>query len=222
MSRKKIVNDKDGKLVEIDQDKIEAALAGAVTMANGAKPPMPPPPPQEERDESQPWYGKENLEKSLVKDDKEQVKESKRGMEEILDAEEMGETPDECGYDPQETGINDSGQIAMSQSQFIEACHNLTINAKQCFYQSSKHPDRSVDEYIRSINKKIFGETQKGGYSTNVQFRVTPQDWINVNHIFDWYKNRGFTVDVKETTSSPYGKDVGTMNYNFTISWSNA
>lgn len=199
MSRKKIVNDKDGKLVEIDQDKIEAALAGAVSMANGAKLPEP-----TERRETP----CENTPCAITKNEEPDVKPT-----------------DECCKDncePQEVETGDSGQIAMSQNQFIEACHNLTINAKQCFYQSSKHPDRSVDEYIRSINKKIFGETQKGGYSTNVQFRVTPQDWINVNHIFDWYKNRGFSVDVQETTSSPYGKDVGTMNYSFTISWTNA
>lgn len=184
-------------------------------MANGAKP-TPPPPPQEERDESNPWYGKENLEKSLVKegDKTEKVKELE------------GETPDECckadDYDPQETGINYSGSIAMNQRKFGEACYNLTIDARKCFYQSSKNEDKSIVEYIRAINKKIYDETQKGGYSTNVQFRVSPQDWVNISHITDWYKSRGFTIPKFESTSSAYGKDVGTIEYNFTISWAEA
>jgi hypothetical protein len=38
MARKRIVNDKDGKPVEIDQDAIDAALAGAVTNADGSHP----------------------------------------------------------------------------------------------------------------------------------------------------------------------------------------
>jgi hypothetical protein len=77
-------------------------------------------------------------------------------------------------------------------------------------------------EYVRAINKKIYDETQRGGYSTNVQFRVTPQDWVNISHITDWYKSRGFTIPKMESTSAAYGKDVGTIEYNFTISWSDA
>ena len=203
--------------MELDQDKIDAALAGAVTMANGAKPPMPPPPPPEQRDDGKPWYGKENLEKALVKED---------GAEDCKADELDGETPDECckadDYDPQETGINDSCSIAMSQQKFVEACYNLNIDARKCFYQSSKNEDKSIVNYIRAINKKIYDETQRGGYSTNVQFRVSPQDWVNISHITDWYKSRGFTIPKFESSSAAYGKDVGTIEYNFTISWSDA
>lgn len=103
--------------------------------------------------------------------------------------------------------------------KFAEACYNLKIDAKMCHEESSKMEDPSIEEYVRSINKKIFDETRQGGYSTNVQFRVLPNDWVNVNHIIDWYATRGFKVDMKETTTPPYGKDVGTINYHFTISW---
>ena len=109
--------------------------------------------------------------------------------------------------------------VSPETKQFAEACYNLKIDAKMCHEESSKMEDPSIEEYVRSINKKIFDETRQGGYSTNVQFRVLPNDWVNVNHIIDWYATRGFKVDMKETTTPPYGKDVGTINYHFTISW---
>jgi len=202
------------KAMELDQDKINAALAGAVTNGDGSRPVPPPPhnPMKGKKNPDQPWYSEENL----------KAAEGKRASEtpkEELDAQFMGvgaEVPDDAknGGDAGETT-----KTAKSRKEFGEACFNLDINAKQCFYQSSKNPDKGILEHIRGINKKIFDETQRGGFSTNVQFRVTPQDWVNVNHIFDWYRVRGFHVDVQETTSAPYGKDVGTMNYNFTISW---
>ena len=39
MAKKKIIRDKDGKQVEIDQDAIDAALAGAVSYADGRSQP---------------------------------------------------------------------------------------------------------------------------------------------------------------------------------------
>ena len=113
----------------------------------------------------------------------------------------------------------DGDGISPETKQFAEACYNLKIDVKMCHEESSKMEDPSIEEYVRSINKKIFDETRQGGYSTNVQFRVLPNDWVNVNHIIDWYATRGFKVDMKETTTPPYGKDVGTINYHFTISW---
>lgn len=112
--------------------------------------------------------------------------------------------------------------ITSDQKKFGEDCFNFNIDAKKCHYQSMKHEDRSILEYVRAINKKIYDETCVGGFSTNVQFRVTPQDWVNVSHIIDWYRVRGFNVEVKETTAPAYGKDVGTLNHNFTISWTSA
>jgi len=202
MARKKIVKDREGNTVELDQDAIDRALAGAVTdsrgpvqMRNETKKDewevTPPPPPEKEAPVADLC-----VEGTCVEGARDEGK---------ID----GETPND-----------DASQVALSQKDFVKACYDLNINAKQCFYQSSKVDDKSIVEYIRSINKKIYDETQKGGYSTNVQFRVTPQDWVNVNHIFDWYRVRGFQVDVKETTTAPYGKEVGTMNYNFSISWS--
>jgi hypothetical protein len=131
---------------------------------------------------------------------------------------ETKEDENNNGFDPvvDET----ASPVAMSVEDFGRKCFNLDMNASMAHYQSTKHKDKTIEDYLRGINKKIYDETQRGGYSTNVQFRVTPQDWVNVNHIFDWYRTRGFVVEVKETTSAPYGKEVGTMNYNFTISWS--
>ena len=118
-----------------------------------------------------------------------------------------------------ETAPKADDTISPDTKKFAEACYNLKIDAKMCHEESSKMEDPSIEEYVRSINKKIFDETRQGGYSTNVQFRVLPNDWVNVNHIIDWYATRGFKVDMKETTTPPYGKDVGTINYHFTISW---
>ena len=216
MAKKRIVKDKDGKQVEIDQDAIDAALAGAVTNADGSHPknnekPFPVDYGKANKDDKH-WYAKENLEVACKEPSDEEIKPDENegvadeGGVEIGEFPARGETP----------------PVALSQQEFVKACYDLDINAKQCKYQSSKVEDKSIVEYIRSINKKIYDETQKGGYSTNIQFRVTPQDWVNVNHIFDWYKIRGFQVDVKETTTAPYGKEVGTMNYNFSISWSDA
>jgi hypothetical protein len=218
MAKKRVVKDKDGKQVEIDQDAIDAALSGAVTMADGSHPKnneKPYSPMDGKKNKDKAWYAKENLEAAEEKTIETPSEELDEGqicvgadvVDEVKeDSSTKGETP----------------PVALSQQDFVKACYDLTINAKQCKYQSSKVEDKNIVEYIRSINKKIYDETQKGGFSTNVQFRVTPQDWVNVNHIFDWYKIRGFQVDVKDRTSSPYGKDVGTMNYNFTISWVDA
>jgi hypothetical protein len=184
MAKKKIIKHKDGKNVEIDQDAIEAALAGAVTSINGA--PIAP-----IRKPAKPEPTDECTGKPDPVDDKAPVK---------------------APSDP----------IATDQRKFGEDCYNFNIDAKKCHYQSTKHEDKSILEYVRAINKKIYDETCIGGFSTNVQFRVTPQDWVNVSHIKDWYRARGFEVEDKGTTSPAYGKEVGTMNYNFTISWANA
>ena len=102
---------------------------------------------------------------------------------------------------------------------FGKACFNLDLDAKRCFEQTSKHEDDSIKQYLRSINQKIYNEVRKGGYSIDVVFRVAPQDWVNVHHIMDWYEARGFQILNYETTSEPYGKNVGTVCYNFRVSW---
>ena len=167
------MKDNKGNLVEIDQDAVDAALAGAVTMVDGSHPP------------------------------------ARIAEERPVADEQSGE----------KKGKKTSKPIATSEDEFAKDCLNLNIDAKKCHYQSSKHSDESINDALREINKKIYNETQKGGYSTNIQYKVIPSDWINISHIIDWYRTRGFLVDVKETTTSPYGKDVGTMIYNFTISW---
>lgn len=184
MAKKKIIKDNEGNPVEIDQDVIDAALAGAVTTKDGT--PIAPPPRSQETVAAK------------AKPSASDKKSNKKS--------------DESKLEP----------IAADQKKFGEDCYNFNIDAKKCHYQSTKHEDKSILEYVRAINKKIYDETCSGGFSTNVQFRVTPQDWVNVSHIVDWYRARGFEVIVKETTSPAYGKDVGTINHNFTISWANA
>ena len=203
MARKKYIKDKDGNPVEIDQDKIDAALAAAVTNRDGSHPiqnpiPQPADPPKD-------WNEKE-LE--LVNEPAPATNEE----------QENPIIPDE------DVPLKDESpsHIAMSQQEFVKACYDMTIDAKQCFYQSSKNEDKSVVEYIRSINKRIYDETQKGGFSTNIMFRVTPNDWVNVNHIIDWYRSKGFVVIVKDTNSPQYGQAAGTIEHDFTISWATA
>ena len=200
MAKKKIVKDKDGKQVEIDQDAINAALASAVTMADGSHPVEEKPTENNNKDNAA--RVEENLEESGG------IEGGKPNTGQDVD-DEPGKNP--C--------CSEGSNGTSSNLDFAKACYDMTITAKQCNQQSSMFEDKSIVDYIRSINQKIYGETRKGSYSTNVQFRVTPQDWVNVNHIFDWYRSRGFQVEVKETTTAPYGKEVGTINYNFTISW---
>ena len=195
MAKRRIVQDKDGKKVEIDQDKIDAALAGAVMNPDGRFPRNPPPAPQpEDEPETDDWAGFGS------------------DAPDPAPAEEQVECPAE----------NETSPIAMSVEEFGKKCFHLDINATMCHYQSSKTEDKTITEYIRGINKKIYEETKVGGFSTNVQFRVAPNDWVNVNHIIDWYKSRGFAILNFSQTSSPYGKEAGLMEYNFTISWADS
>ena len=160
----------------LDQAKIDAALAGAVTMADGSTPPPP------------------------------------SHMETTQPTNEGNDSCCKMAEDRNESIANDD---------FLNDCYACDIDAKQCHDESDKFFDESIKEYIRLINKKIYDETRKGGYSTNINFRVTPQDWVNVSHITDWYRTRGFLVVMTESTTPPYGKDVGTMEHHFTISWAN-
>lgn len=99
---------------------------------------------------------------------------------------------------------------------------DFELNANACFKLSSDNQDASIKEYIYGINNKINKECKAGGYSTNVTFRVTPNDWVNVQHIVDWYRAHGFDVAVDEVKQPQYGMGAGTMEYNFNISWVHA
>ena len=122
MAKKKIIKDNEGNPVEIDQDVIDAALAGAVTTKDGT--PIAPPPPQRQETVA----AKEN---SPASDKKSNKKSAKKW--------------DESKPKP----------IAADQKKFGEDCYNLNIDAKKCHYQSTKHEDKSILEYVRAINKKI-------------------------------------------------------------------
>jgi hypothetical protein len=169
------------------------------------------------------WFAKENLEAAeektttLTPEQEKELDESQMcvGSEVADELKKNEDSGDESTKD-------ETPPIALSQQQFAESCYHLTINAKQCKYQSSKVEDKSIVEYIRSINKKIYDETRSGGYSTNVQFRVAPNDYVNVNHIIDWYKARGFQILNYNMGTAPYGANSGLIEYNFTISWVDA
>lgn len=140
--------------------------------------------------------------------------------EESWGAKEDPETPEvQLPEDPAELVKDDVNPIAMSQEDFGRKCFNLDIDAKMCHYQSNKSKDTSIDEFLRGINKKIYDETRGGGFSTNIQFRVAPNDYVNVNHIIDWYKSRGFQILNYNMTTTPYGANAGLIEYSFTISW---
>lgn len=140
--------------------------------------------------------------------------------EESWGAKEDPETPEvQLPEDPVELVKDDVNPIAMSQEDFGRKCFNLDIDAKMCHYQSNKSKDTSIDEFLRGINKKIYDETRGGGFSTNIQFRVAPNDYVNVNHIIDWYKSRGFQILNYNMSTTPYGANAGLIEYSFTISW---
>lgn len=100
-------------------------------------------------------------------------------------------------------------------------CLDLEIDAASCREESRKHEDAGIKEYIAAINRKINTEIQRGGFSVPIQFRVTTQDWVNINHILDWYKARGFQIVNFDATHPQYGQAAGTIEYNFSISWVN-
>ena len=189
--------EKKPKKTKNTQEEIEAALA----RATGAAVPVPPPP------------------RRVIQDLDQKVIDEKLKENNAFDMKPGGEDELDGGI-PEDDDRNKEEYL--NQQNFVDACYNLTITAKDCFDQSKKFEDKSVVEYIRAINKKIYDETRRGGFSTNVQFRVTQQDWVNVAHITDWYKSRGFHVLNVEQTSEPYGRNAGAIQHNFTISWAEA
>lgn len=161
------------RALETEQDKINAALAHAVTdsrgnPAEGYTPPPPPPPPPPRTDRKA----------------KTKAVEDEGPLESYPDVEE--------------------------------------ISAKECFASSMKNADRTIGHYINAINGKIKKEVSIGGFSTNITFRVTPNDWVNISHIIDWYRARGFQVLNYETSNPQVGPNAGTIQHNFTISWAEA
>ena len=163
------------RALETEQDKINAALAHAVTdskgnPAEGYTPPPPPPPPPRTR---------KTVEKKTVKEEQE----------------------------------------TQNDADFPEV---EEISAADCYASSMKNPDKSIGQYISAINGKIRRETEAGGFSTVVKFRVTPNDWVNVRHIVDFYKSRGFLILDYETNHPQVGPNAGTIEYTFTISWAEA
>ena len=93
------------------------------------------------------------------------------------------------------------------------------LKASECFKVSSENKDKSIYNYIVAINDKIEKECRGGGYSTNITLRVIPSQWVNVQHIVDWYRANGFDVVVDEIKQPQYGMNAGSMEYNINISW---
>lgn len=190
------MNDKKKKTNNTEEE-IEAALAAAT--GSPLKPPAPP---------------KRKVEKSETP--KESVETENEGWG------EMPKEPPKAEEETTDAIKDDTSPIAISTEDFGRKCYHLDIDAKMCHYQSSKCKDSTIDEYLRGINKKIYDETRSGGYSTNIQFRVAPNDYVNVNHIIDWYKSRGFQILNYNMGTTHYGANAGLMEYNFTISWAEA
>ena len=118
-------------------------------------------------------------------------------------------------------GKQKKGEEVKVDGKFYEDCMNLKIDAGACFAQSAKNSDETITDHLMGINKKILDETQSGGYSTHITFQVSNTDWVNVQHIVDWYKARGFEILNYETGIPPYGT-AGIVEHRFTISWANA
>ena len=111
----------------------------------------------------------------------------------------------------EECGLDEQKDVAVGSAP--------DISAKEMFDIAKDVVDQTLVEHIRSINKRIRDEAVRGCFSTNIQFKVFPNNWVNVPKLVDWYRTRGFQILNYETSSSPYGKDVGTVLYSFTISW---
>ena len=159
------------RAMEQDKDKIEAALAGAVTNADGSHPPAP--------------------RQMVVEEPKVNLK-----TEDVKDASTNG-VPEQ----------DTSGDIEMS--------------ANDVFLISSQNPDTKIRDHIKSLNNRIKSEAMRGGFSTNVTFTVIQNDWVNIQHILDWYRAHGFQILGFEQSTPPYGRNAGNIQYNFTISWAN-
>jgi hypothetical protein len=221
---------KVNKKTKNTQEEIEAALARATgsLMGGGQKGragfPSAPAKPADVRQEAAPTAAADMRRKKKPTDKKAEVEGADIGApdpEPRPGSVEAMEKLDEFGAI---TGEDDGGsQVAMSVEDFGRKCFNLNVDARQCKYQSNKVKDQSIEEHLRSINKKIYDEARSGGYSTNILFRVAPNDYVNVQRIIDWYKAHGFQIlNYSMTSSAPYGAGVGMMEYNFMVSWAEA
>ena len=174
------------KAMELDQDKINAALAGAVSYADGRP----------------------------------QPNQQTVGVQETNIGSEANAAIEPKAHEPQDS--EEASPIDKATEEFGRKCFNLDITAQLCNQQSSMNKDKSIDEFLRGINRKIYDEVRAGGYSTNIQFMVAPNDYVNISHITDWYKARGFQILNFNQSTPPYGRNAGNIQYNFTISWAEA
>lgn len=167
--------------MEQNKDKIEAALAAAVTNSDGSHPPVHenPPPPKELSKEGYSKNPDENM--------------------------ECGENT-ECGKNVE------CGEEVLTTDK-------IEIYAKDAFIISSQNPDMKIRDHIKALNNRIRNEALNGGFSTNVVFTVVQSDWVNIQHILDWYRARGFQIEGFEQSTPPYGRNAGNIQYNFRISW---
>ena len=160
--------------MEQNKDKIEAALAAAVTNSDGSHPSV---------HENPPVYETPPQTMELNK----------------------GENP----HTPEEN----------MEGEDVPALDEIEIYAKDVFVVSSQNPDMKIRDHIKALNNRIRNEALNGGFSTNVVFTVVQSDWVNIQHILDWYRARGFQIEGFEQTTPPYGRNAGNIQYNFRISW---
>ena len=166
------------KAMKEDKDKIAAALAAAVSNADGSHPLAHDVPPQT----------------------------TKRERE--LSEREQSQNPKVA-----------EDQDAFTNDGKARVADDIEISAKDVFAISYQNPDTKVRNHIRAINSRINAEALKGGFSTNIAFTVIQNDWVNIQHILDWYRARGFQIVGFDQSTPPYGRDAGSIQYNFTISW---
>ena len=152
----------------------------------------------------------------------EQLEPTKNTQEEIEAAlaRACGQNPTPSQPIPQPT-INERNAPKIKSEHGIKSSEIKfpELKASECFKVSSENKDKSIYNYIVAINDKIEKECGNGGYSTNVTLRVIPSQWVNVQHIVDWYRANGFDVVVDEIKQPQYGMNAGSMEYNINISW---
>ena len=98
----------------------------------------------------------------------------------------------------------------------------LDISATEIKKISDSNHDYSIDQHIVAINEEIRDCAENGGYSVNLPFKVHPQDTKLVQNLVDWYRTKGFDVEVGEPTAPQLGQNVGMLIFDIHLSWVNA
>lgn len=122
---------------------------------------------------------------------------------------------------PAETDENQKTmEVPTPQPQEVRGL--LDIDAEWCHKETADVIPPEIVEHIKGINEKIMNSMMRGEYSTEVLFRIMPNQPLPMHKIFDWYKARGFEVNDYRVTGSMSMPNSGIMDHSFKVSWASA